>query len=100
MVREALLLVKMCLSKAVASVSRKRPISRRAGKTARPHSHGRHSYPSAILKLKELIDSGELERIQYIYFKLTHLGKIRWENILWNFALDDISVILVYQQRG
>ena len=52
-------------------------------------------YHPAILKLKELIDSGELGRIQYLYSNRLNLGKIRREeNILWSFAPHDISVIL------
>jgi len=52
-------------------------------------------YHPAVLKLKELIDDGELGRIQYIYSNRLNLGKIRREeNILWSFAPHDISVIL------
>jgi UDP-2-acetamido-3-amino-2,3-dideoxy-glucuronate N-acetyltransferase len=52
-------------------------------------------YHPAILKLKELIDAGELGRIRYIYSNRLNLGKIRREeNILWSFAPHDISVIL------
>ena len=52
-------------------------------------------YHPAILKIKELIDTGELGRIQYIYSNRLNLGKIRREeNILWSFAPHDISVIL------
>jgi UDP-2-acetamido-3-amino-2,3-dideoxy-glucuronate N-acetyltransferase len=52
-------------------------------------------YHPAILKLKELIDTGELGRLQYIYSNRLNLGKIRREeNILWSFAPHDISVIL------
>ena len=52
-------------------------------------------YHPAILKLKSLIESGELGRIQYIYSNRLNLGKIRREeNILWSFAPHDISVIL------
>jgi UDP-2-acetamido-3-amino-2,3-dideoxy-glucuronate N-acetyltransferase len=52
-------------------------------------------YHPAVLKLKELIDQGELGRIQYIYSNRLNLGKIRREeNILWSFAPHDISVIL------
>ena len=52
-------------------------------------------YHPAILKLKELIDAGQLGRIQYIYSNRLNLGKIRREeNILWSFAPHDISVIL------
>ncbi|HEY4487800.1 MAG TPA: Gfo/Idh/MocA family oxidoreductase [Candidatus Paceibacterota bacterium] len=53
-------------------------------------------YHPAIVKLKSLIDSGELGRIQYIYSNRLNLGKIRREeNILWSFAPHDISVILM-----
>ena len=52
-------------------------------------------YHPAVLKLKDLIDNGELGRIQYIYSNRLNLGKIRREeNILWSFAPHDISVIL------
>jgi UDP-2-acetamido-3-amino-2,3-dideoxy-glucuronate N-acetyltransferase len=52
-------------------------------------------YHPAVRKLKELIDEGELGRIQYIYSNRLNLGKIRREeNILWSFAPHDISVIL------
>ncbi len=52
-------------------------------------------YHPAVLKLKELIDAGELGRIQYIYSNRLNLGKIRREeNILWSFAPHDLSVIL------
>jgi len=52
-------------------------------------------YHPAIDKLKELIDRGELGKIQYIYSNRLNIGKIRSEeNILWSFAPHDISVIL------
>lgn len=52
-------------------------------------------YHPAVLKIKELVDSGELGRIQYIYSNRLNLGKIRREeNILWSFAPHDISVII------
>jgi UDP-2-acetamido-3-amino-2,3-dideoxy-glucuronate N-acetyltransferase len=52
-------------------------------------------YHPAVLKLKHLVDSGALGRIQYIYSNRLNLGKIRREeNILWSFAPHDISVIL------
>jgi UDP-2-acetamido-3-amino-2,3-dideoxy-glucuronate N-acetyltransferase len=52
-------------------------------------------YHPAVLKLKELIEDGELGRIRYIYSNRLNLGKIRREeNILWSFAPHDISVIL------
>jgi len=52
-------------------------------------------YHPAVLKLKELVEEGELGRIQYIYSNRLNLGKIRREeNILWSFAPHDVSVIL------
>ena len=52
-------------------------------------------YHPAILKLKALIEQGELGRLQYIYSQRLNLGRIRREeNILWSFAPHDISVIL------
>ena len=53
-------------------------------------------YHPAVLKLKELIDRGELGKIQYIYSNRLNIGKIRSEeNILWSFAPHDISIILM-----
>jgi len=52
-------------------------------------------YHPAILKLQELIRSGELGKIEYLYSNRLNIGKIRTEeNILWSFAPHDISVIL------
>jgi UDP-2-acetamido-3-amino-2,3-dideoxy-glucuronate N-acetyltransferase len=52
-------------------------------------------YHPAIIKLKEIISSGELGKINYIYSNRLNLGKIRSEeNILWSFAPHDISAIL------
>jgi UDP-2-acetamido-3-amino-2,3-dideoxy-glucuronate N-acetyltransferase len=53
-------------------------------------------YHPAIEKLKELVDSGELGEIHYVYSNRVNLGKVRQEeNILWSFAPHDISVILL-----
>ena len=52
-------------------------------------------YHPAIIKLKEMISSGELGKINYIYSNRLNLGKFRTEeNILWSFAPHDIAVIL------
>ena len=52
-------------------------------------------YHPVFVRLKELADSGELGRINYIYSHRLNLGKIRREeNILWSFAPHDISMIL------
>jgi UDP-2-acetamido-3-amino-2,3-dideoxy-glucuronate N-acetyltransferase len=52
-------------------------------------------YHPAVEKLSELIDAGELGRVQYFYSNRLNIGKIRTEeNILWSFAPHDISVML------
>src|SRR5205814_2046096 len=52
-------------------------------------------YHPAILKLQELIQSGALGKINYLYSNRLNIGKIRAEeNILWSFAPHDISVML------
>ena len=52
-------------------------------------------YHPAILRLRELIRSGELGKIHYIYSNRLSLGKVRREeNILWSFAPHDVAVIL------
>jgi UDP-2-acetamido-3-amino-2,3-dideoxy-glucuronate N-acetyltransferase len=56
--------------------------------------HLLHYHP-AVIRLKELIRSGHLGRIEYIYSNRLSMGKIRREeNALWSFAPHDISVIL------
>jgi len=52
-------------------------------------------YHSAVLRLRQLIDSGELGELRYIYSNRLNLGKVRREeNILWSFAPHDIAIIL------
>ncbi|MEE9556919.1 MAG: Gfo/Idh/MocA family oxidoreductase [Candidatus Adiutricales bacterium] len=52
-------------------------------------------YHPAIVKMKAMIDQGELGKILYIYSNRLNLGKLRREeNVLWSFAPHDISVIL------
>ena len=52
-------------------------------------------YHPAIIKLKELVASGKLGKIKYIYSNRLNLGKVRTEeDILLSFAPHDISVIL------
>lgn len=51
-------------------------------------------YHPAVIKLKELIDAGELGEIRYIYSNRLNIGKLRTEeNVLWSFAPHDISLI-------
>lgn len=52
-------------------------------------------YHPAIIALRELVHSGALGKIYYIYSNRLSLGKIRREeNILWSFAPHDVAVIL------
>ena len=53
-------------------------------------------YHPAIRKLDELVRSGELGQVHYLYSNRLNLGKVRKEeNILWSFAPHDLSVLLL-----
>jgi len=52
-------------------------------------------YHPGVLKLKELIDSGELGEVACIYGNRQNLGIVREnENALWSLGVHDLSVIL------
>jgi predicted dehydrogenase len=52
-------------------------------------------YHPGVRKLKELVDSGELGEMYYVYGNRLNLGKIRAdENALWSLGAHDISVLL------
>jgi predicted dehydrogenase len=52
-------------------------------------------YHPAVLRLRELIVSGALGELRYVYSNRLNLGKVRREeNILWSFAPHDIAIIL------
>jgi UDP-2-acetamido-3-amino-2,3-dideoxy-glucuronate N-acetyltransferase len=52
-------------------------------------------YHPAVLALQELVASGALGKLHYVYSTRLNMGKIRTEeNILWSFAPHDLSVIL------
>ena len=52
-------------------------------------------YHPGIVRLLELVRSGELGKVRYIYSNRLSLGKVRREeNILWSFAPHDIAIIL------
>lgn len=54
----------------------------------------------AIRKMKELIDSGKIGKLQYIYSNRLNLGTVRTEeNILWSFAPHDISIFQYFIGR-
>ena len=51
-------------------------------------------YNSAVRYVKQLIDSGDLGDIRYIYSQRVNLGRIRSDvDALWNLAPHDISII-------
>jgi predicted dehydrogenase len=48
-----------------------------------------------VMKLRELVDSGELGEVRYVYGNRQNLGVIREdENALWSLGVHDISVVL------
>lgn len=52
-------------------------------------------YSPPVRRLRELIDIGELGRVQYLYSQRLSLGRIRRDcNALWNFAPHDVSIML------
>ncbi len=52
-------------------------------------------YHPAFLKLKQMVRSGDLGKLRYIYSRRLSTGKIRThENVLWSFAPHDISMVL------
>ncbi|MCP4626866.1 MAG: Gfo/Idh/MocA family oxidoreductase [bacterium] len=52
-------------------------------------------YNEAVVRLKEMVDQGELGNICYIHSNRLNLGPIRTDvNALWDLASHDISIIL------
>jgi predicted dehydrogenase len=52
-------------------------------------------YHPGVAKLKEIVDSGELGEIHYVYSNRLNLGKVRDdENALWSLGAHDVSVLL------
>jgi predicted dehydrogenase len=52
-------------------------------------------YHPAVVRLKELIDAGQLGDVYYLYTQRLNLGKVRVdENAMWSLAPHDISVAL------
>lgn len=48
----------------------------------------------AIIKIKEVIESGKIGQLYYIYSNRLNMGKVRTEeNVFWSFAPHDISVL-------
>jgi predicted dehydrogenase len=52
-------------------------------------------YHPGVAKLKEILDSGELGAVRYVYSNRLNLGVIREsENALWSLGAHDVSVLL------
>ena len=52
-------------------------------------------YHPGVRQLKEIVDSGELGQVRYIYSNRLNLGKLRAdENALWSLGAHDVSVML------
>jgi predicted dehydrogenase len=52
-------------------------------------------YHPAVVRLKELLDAGELGALYYLYGNRQNLGKLRAdENALWSLGAHDVSVAL------
>lgn len=51
-------------------------------------------YHPAVLKIKSMVEQGQIGKLQYIYSNRLNLGTVRQEeNILWSFAPHDIAII-------
>ncbi len=60
--------------------------------------HLLHYHP-AFIRLKEIVASGQLGKLQYLYSNRLSLGRVRREeNSLWSFAPHDISMLLALTQ--
>jgi predicted dehydrogenase len=52
-------------------------------------------YHPGVAKLKEIVESGELGEVHYVYSNRVNLGKVRKdENALWSLGAHDVSVLL------
>jgi predicted dehydrogenase len=52
-------------------------------------------YHPAVVRLKEIVESGELGSVYYLYGNRLNLGKLRAdENALWSLGAHDVSVVL------
>ncbi len=54
----------------------------------------------AVRRIKEMIDTGKIGKLQYLYSNRLNLGTVRTEeNILWSFAPHDISIFQYFIGR-
>ena len=51
-------------------------------------------FNAAVRKIRELVESGEIGEILYVYSSRVNLGRVRKDvNALWNVAPHDISIM-------
>jgi predicted dehydrogenase len=81
------------LAHSVADAERVVAAAERAGRTLMV-GHLLQYHPG-VIKLKELVDGGELGDVHYIYGNRLNLGQLRAdENALWSLGAHDVSVVL------
>jgi predicted dehydrogenase len=81
------------LAQSVADAERAVAAARRSGRVLMV-GHLLEYHPG-VAKLKQVIDSGELGEIHYIYSNRLNLGVLRAdENALWSLGAHDVSVLL------
>src|SRR5207245_4133946 len=52
-------------------------------------------YSPPVIRLRDMVRSGELGAVQYLYSQRLSLGRIRNDcNAVWNFAPHDVSIML------
>ena len=52
-------------------------------------------YHAAVLRLREMVQSGDIGEVYYLYSLRVNLGKLRQdENAMWSLAPHDVSIIL------
>jgi predicted dehydrogenase len=57
-------------------------------------------YSPAVVKVKELIDSGELGELHYLSFSRVNLGLYRKDvDVVWDLAVHDISILLYWLEE-
>lgn len=51
-------------------------------------------YHPATMRLKSMMDEGEVGKVQYLYLIRTNLGRIRTDvNVMWDLAPHDLSIV-------
>lgn len=57
-------------------------------------------YNPAVLKIKELIDDGQIGQVYYLYSNRVNLGRVQSDiNVLWSIAPHDVSISLFLLEK-